>query len=137
MYPKEIVLPMKAELTDKGFQELLNANDVVELLQKKGTAFVMVNSVCGCSAAGARPAAIQAASTSAKKPTFVTTTFAGYDKEALAKLREYLMPFPPSSPCMALFKDGKLVHFLERHQIEGHSAQNIASNLTQAFEQYC
>jgi putative YphP/YqiW family bacilliredoxin len=137
MYPAEIVLPMKEELTENGFTELLTAADVDALLQKPGTALVMINSVCGCSAGTARPGTVLAVQQSAKKPTYITTTFAGFDIEAVKKVREYLLPYPPSSPAIALFKDGQLVHMIERHLIEGRSAQMIAENLKGAFETYC
>ena len=136
MYPQEIVIPMKEELTENGFKELLTASDVDETLKQQGTALVMINSVCGCSAGTARPGVLMAVANTAKKPDSLTTSFAGFDIEAV-KSREHLMPYPPSSPSIALFKDGKLVHFIERHNIEGRSAQMIASNLVSAFEQYC
>ena len=137
MYPEEIVMPMKEELTDYGFSELLTANEVNDQLAKKGTTLVMINSVCGCSAGSARPGVLMAVLNSEKKPDHLTTSFAGFDIEAVKKLREHLLPYPPSSPAIALFKDGQLVHFIERHQIEGRPAQVIASNLINAFGQYC
>ncbi len=137
MYPAEIVIPMKEELTENGFEEMLNSDQVENQLAKKGTTLVMVNSVCGCSAGTARPGVLMAVTNAAKKPDFLTTSFAGFDVDAIKKLREHLLPFPPSSPSIALFKDGKLVHFIERHQIEGRSAQAIANNLTGAFDEYC
>ena len=137
MYPAEIVAPMKAELTTHGFEELLNAAAVDESLSKEGTTLVMINSVCGCSAGSARPGVLMAVAASNKKPKQLTTTFAGFDMEAVNKVREHLLPFPPSSPSIALFKDGKLVHMIERHQIEGRPAQVIAGNLIAAFEEYC
>jgi len=137
MYPEEIVLPMKEELTDNGFSELLSATEVDQQLSKKGTTLVMINSVCGCSAGSARPGVLMAVINSAKKPDFLTTTFAGFDTEAVSKVREHLLPYPPSSPAIALFKDGQLVHFIERHQIEGRPAQVIANNLIGAFEEHC
>ena len=137
MYPEEIVTPMKEELTDHGFTELLTANEVEDQLSKKGTTLVMINSVCGCSAGSARPGVILAVLNSDKKPDHLTTSFAGFDIDAVKKLREHLLPYPPSSPAIALFKDGALVHFIERHQIEGRPAQMIASNLIQAFDQHC
>ena len=137
MYPEEIVIPMKEELTENGFSELLTANDVDKVLSEKGTTLVMINSVCGCSAGTARPGVLLAVSNGIKKPDNLTTSFAGFDIEAVKKVREHLMPYPPSSPAIALFKDGKLVHFIERHNIEGRSAQMIAQNLMGAFEQYC
>ncbi len=137
MYPAEIVIPMKEELTENGFEEMLNSDQVESQLAKKGTTLVMVNSVCGCSAGTARPGVLMAVTNAAKRPDFLTTSFAGFDVDAIKKLREHLLPFPPSSPSIALFKDGKLVHFIERHQIEGRSAQAIANNLTGAFDEYC
>ena len=137
MYPEEIVIPMKEELTENGFEELLNATDVEETLKQEGTALVMINSVCGCSAGTARPGVLMAVANSPKKPNKLTTSFAGFDIEAVKSIREHLMPYPPSSPSIALFKDGKLVHFIERHNIEGRSAQMIANNLISAFDEYC
>lgn len=137
MYPEEIVIPMKEELTDNGFSELLTANEVETQLSKTGTTLVMINSVCGCSAGTARPGVLMAVANTEKKPDYLTTTFAGFDIEAVRTLREHLMPYPPSSPAIALFKDGQLVHFVERHQIEGRPAQMIAQNLIGAFNQYC
>ena len=137
MYPEEIVIPMKEELTENGFKELLSAGDVEKALNEKGTTLVMINSVCGCSAGTARPGVLMAVINAAKKPDNLATSFAGFDVEAVNKVREHLMPYPPSSPAIALFKDGKLVHFIERHNIEGRSAQMIAQNLIGAFEQYC
>ncbi|HVG14760.1 MAG TPA: BrxA/BrxB family bacilliredoxin [Chitinophagaceae bacterium] len=137
MYPEQIVLPMKEELTDHGFKELLNGQQVDEQLKEKGTTLVMINSVCGCSAGSARPGVLMAVANATKKPDHLTTSFAGFDVEAIQTLRQHLMPYPPSSPAIALFKDGELVHFIERHQIEGRPAQMIAGNLMSAFEQYC
>jgi putative YphP/YqiW family bacilliredoxin len=137
MYPAEIVTPMKEELTDNGFNELLTSESVETQLAQKGTSLVMINSVCGCSAGTARPGLLMAVANAPKKPDFLTTAFAGFDVDAVKKVREHLMPYPPSSPAIALFKDGKLVHFIERHQIEGRSAQMIAHNLIDAFDQYC
>jgi putative YphP/YqiW family bacilliredoxin len=137
MYPEEIVIPMKEELTENGFTELLNASDVETALAEKGTTLVMINSVCGCSAGTARPGVLMAVHNTAKKPDQITTSFAGFDVEAINKIREHLMPYPASSPAIALFKDGQLVHMIERHMIEGRSAQMIADNLIGAFNQYC
>jgi bacilliredoxin len=137
MYPSEIVLPMKEELTDNGFKELLTSDQVDAQLNKQGTTLVMINSVCGCSAGSARPGLLMAVSNAEKRPDYLTTSFAGYDEEAVKKIREHLLPYPPSSPSIALFKDGKLVHFIERHQIEGRPAQVIARNLVSAFDEYC
>jgi putative YphP/YqiW family bacilliredoxin len=137
MYPEEIVQPMKEELTENGFTELLNKDDVEAQLKQKGTTLVMINSVCGCSAGSARPGVLMAVMNAPKKPDHLTTSFAGFDMEAIQTLRKHLMPYPPSSPAIALFKDGQLVHFIERHQIEGRPAQMIANNLISAFEEYC
>jgi putative YphP/YqiW family bacilliredoxin len=137
MYPTEIVQPMKEELTDHGFQELLTPDDVDNQLKAQGTTLVMINSVCGCSAGSARPGVLMAVANSSKKPDHLSTTFAGYDVDAVRKLREHLLPYPPSSPAIALFKDGELVHFIERHMIEGRPAQLIAHNLIAAFDAYC
>jgi putative YphP/YqiW family bacilliredoxin len=137
MYPAEIVLPMKEELTDNGFTELLSSTDVNDQLSKEGTTLVMINSVCGCSAGSARPGVLMAVANTTVKPDFLTTSFAGFDVDAVKTLREHLLPYPPSSPSIALFKDGQLVHFIERHQIEGRPAQLIANNLISAFQQYC
>lgn len=137
MYPEEIVMPMKEELTENGFNELLTPADVDAQLKKTGTTLIMVNSVCGCSAGSARPGVLMAVSNSPKKPDYLTTSFAGFDMDAIKKIREHLLPYPPSSPSIALFKDGQLVHIIERHQIEGRPAQLIAHNLVAAFEQYC
>ena len=137
MYPEEIVSPMKEELTENGFQEMLSSGDVENQLAKEGTTLVVINSVCGCSAGTARPGVLMAVTNAAKKPDYLSTSFAGFDTEAIKKLREHLLPYPPSSPSIALFKNGQLVHFIERHQIEGRSAQMIAHNLIGAFDQYC
>lgn len=137
MYPEEIVIPMKEELTDNGFSELMTSAEVESQLAKEGTTLVMINSVCGCSAGTARPGVLMAVANTTKKPDFLTTSFAGFDIEAVKTLRQHLMPFPPSSPAIALFKNGQLVHFIERHQIEGRPAPVIAQNLIGAFEQHC
>ena len=136
MYPEYLVEPMRKELTNAGFEELKNAEEVDQAIKGEGTVLVVVNSVCGCAAANARPAA-RVAAAHEKHPAKLVTVFAGMEKEAVDQVRNYMMPFPPSSPSMALFKDGKLVHMIERHQIEGRPAQMIADNLIGAFEQYC
>lgn len=136
MYPEYLVAPMRAELTNAGFEELKTAEEVDSAIKSEGTVFVVVNSVCGCAAANARPAAKLAAA-NVKHPDKLVTVFAGMEKDAVDRARAFMMPFPPSSPAMALFKDGKLVHMIERHQIEGRPAQMIAENLVGAFEQYC
>lgn len=137
MYPAQIVLPMKEELTEHGFEEMLTPEDVVNTLKQDGTTLVMINSVCGCSAGSARPGVLMAVHNAEKRPDRLTTSFAGFDVDAVSKLREHLLPFPPSSPAIALFKDGNLVHMIERHQIEGRPAQMIAQNLLAAFDEYC
>lgn len=137
MYPEHITKPMAQELENAGFESLTTSDQVENLLsQKEGTVFVVINSVCGCAAANARPAAIMAARNE-KRPDKLVTVFAGVDKDAVAKAREFTFPYPPSSPSMAVFKEGQLVHFIERHQIEGRPAQLIAQNLVAAFEEYC
>lgn len=137
MYPEEIVIPMKEELTENGFAEMLSPEDVDNQLKQPGTTLVMVNSVCGCSAGSARPGVLMAVANSNKRPDHLTTSFAGFDMAAIQKLRQHLLPYPPSSPAIALFKDGQLVHMIERHQIEGRPAQMIAHNLISAFNQHC
>lgn len=137
MYPKELTIPMTRDLTDYGFVNLESSDEVAkELSSTEGTALVVVNSVCGCAAANARPGAKMAIQHD-KKPDKLFTVFAGVATDATAKARELLLPYPPSSPAIALFKDGKLVHFLERHHIEGRSAVMIADNLRAAFNEYC
>ena len=136
MYPAELVMPMKAELTDKGFQDLTTPEQVNDALKQSGTTLVMVNSVCGCAAGAARPGVIYSL-TGDKKPDHLTTVFAGFDTDAVAEARKHFAPFPPSSPCVALFKDGELVHMLERHHIEGNPAVAIAANLQAAYEEFC
>lgn len=137
MYPEELVIPMKEELTENGFTELLTPGEVNSQLKQQGTTLVVINSVCGCSAGTARPGVLMALANSKKQPDHLATSFAGFDIEAVKTLRENLLPYPPSSPSIALFKDGQLVHFIERHMIEGRSAQMIAQNLLSAFEEYC
>ena len=137
MYPEEIVIPMKEELTENGFSELLTANDVDKVLSEKGTTLVMINSVCGCSAGTARPGVLLAVNSGTKKPDNLTTSFAGFDIEAVKKVREHLMPYPPSSPAIALFKDGQLVHMVERHQIEGRTAEAISKHLEKVYDHFC
>lgn len=137
MYPAELTIPMAKDLTNFGFESLTTAEEVDAALgQREGTALVVVNSVCGCAAAMARPGA-KLAVRNGNRPDKLYTVFAGVDKEATAQAREHMLPYPPSSPSIALFKDGKLVHFLERHHIEGRPAEIIAQNLTMAFDKYC
>ena len=137
MYPKEIVIPMKEELTENGFTELVTNDEVDKAVTEEGTTLVFINSVCGCSAGTARPGVLIAVENISKKPDRLTTSFAGFDIEAVNKIRQHLLPYPPSSPSIALFKNGQLVHFIERHSIEGRSAQMIANNLSAAFDEYC
>ena len=138
MYPDQLVAPMRAELTQIGFNELKSADQVDQFMKDhKGTSLVVINSVCGCAAGAARPAVAMSLQNTTKKPSDLTTVFAGADLDAVAKMREYTLPYPPSSPAIALFKDGELVHMIERHNIEGRPAQMIADNLVQAFEEYC
>ena len=136
MYPEDVVMPMKKQLTDYGFEELVNTDDVENMIKNNGTTLVVVNSVCGCAAANARPGALLSLANE-KKPDHLTTAFAGFDKDAVDRVRDYLVPFPPSSPAIALFKDGELVHMLERHHIEGRSAEIISENLKSAYNDYC
>ena len=136
MYPAELVKPMREDLTNVGFEELHTTEAVDQAIAKEGTTLVVVNSVCGCAAANARPGARMSLE-NAKRPDNLVTVFAGVDKEATNKAREYMIPFPPSSPSMALFKDGELVHMLERHHIEGRPAELIAENLMDAYKEHC
>ena len=137
MYPPELVAPMREDLTAEGFNELLTSEDVDQAINNtSGTALIVINSVCGCAAGNARPAAKMAINNQ-QKPDQLLTVFAGVHKEATDQVRRYCLPYPPSSPSMALFKDGKLVHFIERHHIEGRPAELIAENLTAAFEEFC
>ncbi|RZJ68452.1 MAG: BrxA/BrxB family bacilliredoxin [Flavobacterium sp.] len=136
MYPEELVKPMRAELSDAGFEELYSADAVESALSQPGTTLVVVNSVCGCAARNARPGAKMSLA-GAKKPDHLVTVFAGMEKDAVDAAREKMFPFPPSSPSMALFKDGELVHMLERHHIEGRPAEMIAENLKDAYDEFC
>jgi putative YphP/YqiW family bacilliredoxin len=138
MYPEQLVAPMRSDLTSAGFKELKTSSEVdSELKDQKGTTLLVINSVCGCAAGAARPGIKWALQNAEKKPDSLATVFAGVDKEAVAKAREYTLPYPPSSPAIALFKDGELVHFVERHHIEGRNAQMIGQHLVQVFEEYC
>jgi putative YphP/YqiW family bacilliredoxin len=138
MYPPQLVAPMKAELTNVGFQDLTTAAEVDNFIQNmKGTALVVINSVCGCAAGAARPGVRASLERSEVKPDQLATVFAGFDLEAVSKMREYTLPYPPSSPAVALFKDGELIHFVERHHIEGRSAEMIAQHLQMAYEEFC
>jgi len=138
MYPEQIVAPMRQDLVSAGFQELKTSSEVESVLKdSKGTTLLVINSVCGCAAGAARPGAKLALQRSKAKPDKIVTVFAGVDKEATQKAREFTLPYPPSSPAMALFKDGQLVHFVERHNIEGRNAEMIAQHLEATFEEYC
>ena len=136
MYPFEIVKPMKEELTSLGFKDLTTAKEVNKNISSSQTAVLIINSVCGCAAANARPGVIQSLIND-KIPLQLLTVFAGVDKEATDAARVLMVPFPPSSPCIALFKNGELVHMLERHHIEGRSSKLISENLKQAYNEYC
>ncbi len=136
-YPEMLVAPMRAELTNNGFIELKSADEVVAAMtDNNDTTLVVVNSVCGCAAGSARPGIIKSLN-GAKKPSKLLTVFAGQDLDAVSKVREFMVPFPPSSPAVALFKNGEIVHMVERHMIEGRTADMVADNLAAAFEQYC
>jgi putative YphP/YqiW family bacilliredoxin len=138
MYPEYMVAPIREDLTSVGFEQLMTPEEVDTVLnEKEGTVLVAVNSVCGCAASKARPALKMAVSSSDKRPTKLVTVFAGMETEAVAKAREHMLPYPPSSPCIALFKDGELVHMIERYHIEGNDLVRIVDNLKGAFEEHC
>lgn len=138
MYPEELIAPMRSELTNVGFQEFRTAEEVDNHLKDhKGTTFIVINSVCGCAAGAARPGVRLALDQSDVKPDVLATVFAGNDSAAVAKVRQHHLPYPPSSPAMALFKDGELVHFIERHHIEGRNAKMIGEHLVEVFEHFC
>jgi putative YphP/YqiW family bacilliredoxin len=136
MYPPQLVMPMKSELTEVGFEDITTPSAVDAAIESQGTVLMMINSVCGCAAGAARPG-VKAALNHSKKPSKLATVFAGFDKDAVEQARKHMLPYPPSSPAIALFKDGKLVHFIERHNIEGRSAQMIADHLKAAFDEFC
>jgi len=137
MYPEEFVTPMREELTNVGFRELRTPEEVdAALSDNRGTTLVVVNSICGCAAGKARPAVAQALSHSAR-PDTLTTVFAGQDREATDRARSYFTGYPPSSPSIALLRDGKLVFMMERRDIEGRDPFSIADDLTRAFDQFC
>lgn len=136
MYPPELVAPMKTDLTGVGFEELISAADVDQAIGSEGTVLVVLNSVCGCAAGSMRPA-VKLAVQHSKVPGKLTTAFAGVDRDAVDRARKFMLPYPPSSPSIALFKDGKLVHMIERHHIEGRTAEMIAENLQMAFDEHC
>lgn len=137
MYPPELVAPMRDELTQAGFSQLQSPEEVDKAVNNPGTTLVVLNSVCGCAAGSMRPGVRLAIKSASKLPQHLTTTFAGVDREAVERARKYMLPYPPSSPSIALFKDGKLVHMIERHHIEGRTADMIAENLKLAFEEFC
>ena len=137
MYPEEFVLPMKAELVDNGFEDLTTAAEVENAVKKEGTTLLVINSVCGCAAGACRPGVLMAVANATQKPDRITTSFAGFDIEAVNKVRELQLPYPPSSPAILLFKDGQLVNMVERHQIEGRPAQVIAQHLISVFQEHC
>lgn len=138
MYPENLIAPMREELTNVGFQEFRTAEEVEKhLTDHKGTTFIVINSVCGCAAGAARPGVRYALENSSSKPDVLATVFAGNDVEAVAKVRQLHLPYPPSSPSMAMFKDGELVHFIERHHIEGRNAKMIGDHLVEVFEHFC
>jgi len=137
-YPEYMVAPIRQDLVEAGFEQLMTAEEVdAALTPEQGTVLVAVNSVCGCAAGKARPALKLAVASADKKPDRLVTVFAGMEADAVNKVREHLLPYPPSSPCIALFKDGELVHMIERHHIEGNDMMRIANNLQGAFEEYC
>ncbi|MFM9984720.1 MAG: BrxA/BrxB family bacilliredoxin [Flavobacteriales bacterium] len=137
MYPPELVAPMRADLDQVGFKQITSPEEVDQAVNSEGTVLVVLNSVCGCAAGSMRPGVKKAITTSSKLPAQLTTTFAGVDRDAVERARKYMLPYPPSSPSIALFKDGKLLHMIERHHIEGRTADMIADNLKMAFEEYC
>ena len=136
MYPESIVKPMKAELTTAGFEDLMNPEDVNKAIKSEGTVLMVVNSVCGCAAGAARPG-VKKSLENVKTPAKLTTVFAGFDTEAVAEARKHFAPYPPSSPSIALFKNGELVHFVERHNIEGRNANAIAEHLKAVYDEFC
>jgi putative YphP/YqiW family bacilliredoxin len=136
MHPEQLILPMKQELITAGFEDLRTKEEVIAAIHPKGTVLVVVNSVCGCAAGAARPG-VKLSLNTEKRPDRITTVFAGFDTEATEQARKYFLPIPPSSPCIGLFKDGKLVHFVERHHIEVSSVGLISENLKAAYEDYC
>ena len=137
MYPENLTAPMKGELVNIGFKDLTTPEAVETTLSEAGTTLMVINSVCGCAAGAARPGVRMSLEKSNKKPTQLATVFAGVDKEAVDKVRELSLPYPPSSPSIALFKNGEVVHFVERHHIEGRSADAIATHLAAVYEEFC
>ena len=138
MYPEQLVAPMRTDLTSAGFKELKTPAEVEkQIMSEKGTTLLVINSVCGCTAGAARPGVKWALQQSTKKPDHLATVFAGVDTDAVTKARQLTLPYPPSSPSIALFKDGELLHFVERHHIEGRNAQMIGEHLVEVFEEFC
>jgi len=137
MYPPELVAPMRQELDNVGFEEMMTPEAVDAAVNSNGTVLVVLNSVCGCAAGSMRPGVRKAIQSASKLPSKLTTTFAGVDRDAVDRARKYMLPYPPSSPSIALFKDGKLMHMIERHHIEGRTADMISDNLKMAFDEYC
>ncbi|SFE88743.1 BrxA/BrxB family bacilliredoxin [Thermoflexibacter ruber] len=137
MYPEYLTTPMKQDLTSVGFEDLTTPEQVEEALKRNGITLLVINSVCGCAAGAARPGVKLALKNAEVKPDHLVTVFAGVDKEAVETARKHLLPYPPSSPSIAIFKDGDLVHFIERHHIEGRNAEMIAEHLEEAFEEFC
>ena len=136
MYPPEIVAPMRDELNNVGFEQLETPDDVDRVVNSEGTVLLVLNSVCGCAAGSMRPG-VRLSLEGSKKPSMLTTSFAGVDKDAVERARKYMLPYPPSSPSIGLFKDGRLVHMIERHHIEGRTPEMIAENLKMAYDEYC
>lgn len=136
MYPRDLTEPMRQELIAAGFEDLTTAEQVDDAVNSEGTTMIVINSVCGCAAGSMRPGAIGSLATD-KRPNRIATAFAGVDKDAVDRARKYMLPYPPSSPCIAVFKGGRLMHMIERHHIEGNTPEMIASNLQLAFEEYC
>jgi putative YphP/YqiW family bacilliredoxin len=136
MYPEALVTPMKTELTVVGFEDLRTPESVDNAVKNEGTVLMVVNSVCGCAAGACRPG-VKMSLDHAKKPTHLTTVFAGFDTEAVNQARKHFAPYPPSSPCIALFKNGELVHFVERHNIEGRTAAMISEHLKMVYDEFC
>ena len=137
MYPEHLTTPMKGELVNIGFKDVTTPEQVETVLSEAGTTLMVINSVCGCAAGAARPGVRMSLEKASKKPTQLATVFAGVDKEAVDKVRELALPYPPSSPSIALFKNGEVVHFVERHHIEGRSAEAIATHLAAVYEEFC
>lgn len=136
MYPETLVMPMKTELISVGFEDLTTPDSVDNAIKHEGTVLMVVNSVCGCAAGACRPG-VKMSLENSKKPSKLTTVFAGFDSEAVMQARKHFAPYPPSSPSIALFKNGELVHFVERHNIEGRTAAMIAQHLKMVYDEFC